>query len=171
MVLRKATASLRMEFLSNFDKMFCSNGSRDAKWSNSPLNRILWRFEGVKLLSWLVVSFVGVGLKLLKKGKFSIRLIFCCIHFLFRFLVQLYYHIAKDSSEVIVFRIQISLNLKTITRELAKNLWQQYKMWYNNWTKNIRESSFKETPGLIEYFSFFVVWCQSYKWHYKYKSS
>ena len=64
LVRRKATASLSMDNLSNFDKMFCSNGSREAKWSNSPFNRSLWRFEGL-LLAWFVVSFTaGVGLKL-----------------------------------------------------------------------------------------------------------
>ena len=63
----------------------------------------------------------------------------------------------KDRSYV---HIQISLNLKTITRELAKNLWQQNKMWYDNWTRNIRKSSLKENPSLIEYFPFFVVWGQ-----------
>ena len=70
LVLRKATASLRMDNLSNFPTTFCSNGSREAKWSNSPFNRILWRFEGL-LLAWLVlvVSFVGVGLKLQKRGN------------------------------------------------------------------------------------------------------
>ena len=41
LVRRKATASLSMDNLSNFDKMFCSNGSREAKWSNSPFNRSL----------------------------------------------------------------------------------------------------------------------------------
>ena len=74
LVRKKATASLNMDSRSNFDKIFCSNGSREAKWSNSPFNRSRWRFEGL-LLAWLLLSFVGVGLKLenLKKMyKYSI---------------------------------------------------------------------------------------------------
>ena len=91
LVLRKATASLRMDNLSNFPTTFCSNGSREAKWSNSPFNRILWRFEGL-LLAWLVSLFVGVGLKLqIEVRQFSIRLICGSMNFFSAFFSN--YHI------------------------------------------------------------------------------
>ena len=61
-VRRKATASLKIDKRSNFDKIFDSNGNKEAKWSSSPFNRNLWRFEGLLLVS-LLGSFGG-GLKL-----------------------------------------------------------------------------------------------------------
>ena len=63
LVRKKATASLNMDSRSNFDKIFCSNGRSEAKWSSSPFNRSRWRLEGL-LLAWLLLSFVGVGLRL-----------------------------------------------------------------------------------------------------------
>ena len=57
-VRKKATANLRMESLSSFDRILDSKGSNDAKWSNSPFNRNLCRFEGLLLVS-LFGSFGG----------------------------------------------------------------------------------------------------------------
>ena len=61
-VRRKATASLKIDKRSNFDKILDSKGNKEAKWSSSPFNRSLWRFEGLLLVS-LLGSFGG-GLKL-----------------------------------------------------------------------------------------------------------
>ena len=63
LVLRNATANLKIDNRSNFDRIFCSKGSREAKWSSSPFRRSLWRLEGL-LLAWLELSLLGVGLKL-----------------------------------------------------------------------------------------------------------
>lgn len=41
LVLRYATESLRMESLSNLERMFCSKGRMEARWSSSPLSRSL----------------------------------------------------------------------------------------------------------------------------------
>ena len=57
-VRKKATANLRMESLSSLDRILDSKGSNDAKWSNSPFNRNLCRFEGLLLVS-LFGSFGG----------------------------------------------------------------------------------------------------------------
>ena len=77
LVRKKATASLNMDSRSNFDKIFCSNGRSEAKWSSSPFNRSRWRLEGL-LLAWLLLSFVGVGLRLKRWKMVSIRT--CALH-------------------------------------------------------------------------------------------
>lgn len=59
-VLRYETESLSIESLSSLLSMFCSNGSREAIVSNSPLRRSRWRLDGL-LLVW--PSF-GVGFRL-----------------------------------------------------------------------------------------------------------
>ena len=66
-VRRNATANLRMDSLSSLDRILDSKGNNDAKWSNSPFNRNLCRFEGLLLVS-LFGSFGG-GRKL--KWKFA----------------------------------------------------------------------------------------------------
>ena len=48
----------------------------NSNFNSPPSKSILWRFEGL-LFAWLVLSFVGAVLKLLKEGKSLIRLI-CC---------------------------------------------------------------------------------------------
>ena len=61
-VRKKATANLRMESLSSLDRILDSKGSNDAKWSNSPFNRNLCRFEGLLLVS--LFGSLGGGRKL-----------------------------------------------------------------------------------------------------------
>ena len=73
---RKATASLRMDNRSNFDNMFCSKGSSEARWSSSPLSLSRCLFDGL-LFVWgwlplplaeLTAASFGVGRRLLVGG-------------------------------------------------------------------------------------------------------
>ena len=50
-VLRKATESRRMESLSSFERMFCSKGRTEARWSSSPLSLSL-----EKVPIWLLLQ-------------------------------------------------------------------------------------------------------------------
>ena len=51
----------------------------NSNFNSPPFKCIPWRFERL-LLARLVLSFVGSGLKLIKKGKFPIRLICCSMN-------------------------------------------------------------------------------------------
>ena len=48
-VRRNATASLRMDNLSSLDKMLCSKGRSEARWSSSPFSLSRCRLEGLLL--------------------------------------------------------------------------------------------------------------------------
>ena len=76
----------------------------NSNFNSPPSKSILWSFEGL-LLAWLVLSFVDAVLKRLKEGKSLIRLSFCSMNIIFRFLVKLSYHILhslKDYSVVLM---------------------------------------------------------------------